>query len=179
MRISISLHLSSWSLIPLPRFIRASRPTPLSDPSLVLFPPRSTSTDTIVANLHYTRRTCETIDVVQPWLCHTVAPQTQLCPTTSDMDTFCHNVFHKRWIFDIGDTITWHWWWNDTTLGKWAPIQNLDIWFCWRDTSTGDCNWRQGHRNYRKTIKVRHVEHLKQEEQYLLSFLLTLCFGVP
>jgi hypothetical protein len=41
MRISIPLDLSSRSCIPLPRFIRSSRPTPLLAPSLVLFPPRS------------------------------------------------------------------------------------------------------------------------------------------
>jgi hypothetical protein len=41
MRISIPLDLSSRSFIPLPRFIRSSRPTPLLAPSLVLFPPCS------------------------------------------------------------------------------------------------------------------------------------------
>ncbi len=41
MRISIPLDLSSRSFIPLPRFIRSRRPTPLLAPSLVLFPPRS------------------------------------------------------------------------------------------------------------------------------------------
>ena len=41
MRISIPLDLSSRSCIPLPRFIRSSRPTPLLAPSLVLFLPRS------------------------------------------------------------------------------------------------------------------------------------------
>ena len=41
MWISIPLDLSSRSFIPLPRFIRSRRPTPLLDPSLVLFPPRS------------------------------------------------------------------------------------------------------------------------------------------
>ena len=35
------MDLSSRSLILLPRFIRARRPTPLLDPSLVLFPPSS------------------------------------------------------------------------------------------------------------------------------------------
>ena len=38
MRISIPLDLSSRSSIPLPRFIRSRRPTPLLAPSLVLFP---------------------------------------------------------------------------------------------------------------------------------------------
>ncbi len=37
--ISIPLDLSSRSFIPLPRFIRSRRPTPLLTPSLVLFPP--------------------------------------------------------------------------------------------------------------------------------------------
>ena len=41
MRVSIPLDLSSRSFIPLPRFIRSRRPTPLLAPSLVLFPPRS------------------------------------------------------------------------------------------------------------------------------------------
>ena len=41
MRISVPLDLSSWSFIPLPRFIRSRRATPLLAPSLVLFPPRS------------------------------------------------------------------------------------------------------------------------------------------
>ena len=41
LRISIPLDLSSRSFIPLPRFIRSRRPTPLLAPSLVLFPPRS------------------------------------------------------------------------------------------------------------------------------------------
>ena len=41
MWISIPLDLSSWSCVPLPRFIRSRRPTPLLAPSLVLFPPRS------------------------------------------------------------------------------------------------------------------------------------------
>ena len=41
MRISIPFDLSSRSFIPLPRFIRSRRPTPLLAPSLVLFPPRS------------------------------------------------------------------------------------------------------------------------------------------
>jgi hypothetical protein len=40
-RISIPFDLSSRSSIPLPRFIRSRRPTPLLAPSLVLFPPRS------------------------------------------------------------------------------------------------------------------------------------------
>ena len=40
-RISIPLDLSSRSFIPLPRFIRSRRPTPLLAPSLVLFPPCS------------------------------------------------------------------------------------------------------------------------------------------
>ena len=39
-RISIPLDLSSRSFIPLPRFIRSRRPTPLLTPSLVLVPPR-------------------------------------------------------------------------------------------------------------------------------------------
>ena len=41
MRISIPLDLSSRPFMPLPRFIRSRRPTPLLAPSLVLFPPRS------------------------------------------------------------------------------------------------------------------------------------------
>ena len=41
MRISIPLDPSSRPFIPLPRFIRSRRPTPLLAPSLVLFPPRS------------------------------------------------------------------------------------------------------------------------------------------
>ena len=41
MRISIPLDLSSRPSIPLPRFIRSRRPTPLLDPSLVLLPPCS------------------------------------------------------------------------------------------------------------------------------------------
>jgi hypothetical protein len=41
MRISIPLDPSSRSFIPLPRFIRSRRPTPLLDPYLVLFPPSS------------------------------------------------------------------------------------------------------------------------------------------
>ena len=41
MRISIPLDLVSRSFIPLPCFIRSRRPTPLLDPSLVLFPPGS------------------------------------------------------------------------------------------------------------------------------------------
>ncbi len=41
MRISIPLDLSSRPCIPLPRFIRSRRPTPLLAPSLVLFPPCS------------------------------------------------------------------------------------------------------------------------------------------
>ncbi len=41
MWISIPLDLSSRSSIPLPRFIRLCRPTPLLVPSLVLFPPCS------------------------------------------------------------------------------------------------------------------------------------------
>ena len=41
MRISIPLDLSSQTCVPLPRFIRSSRPTPLLAPSLVLLPPRS------------------------------------------------------------------------------------------------------------------------------------------
>jgi hypothetical protein len=40
-RISIPLDLSSQPSIPLPRFIRSRRPTPILAPSLVLFPPRS------------------------------------------------------------------------------------------------------------------------------------------
>ncbi len=36
MWISIPIDLSSWSFVPLPRFIRSRRPTPL-----LLFPPRS------------------------------------------------------------------------------------------------------------------------------------------
>jgi hypothetical protein len=40
MRISIPLDLSSRPFIPLPRFIRSRRPTPLSAPFLVLFPQR-------------------------------------------------------------------------------------------------------------------------------------------
>ena len=40
MRISIPLDLSP-RCVPLPRFIRSCRPTPLLAPSLVLFPPRS------------------------------------------------------------------------------------------------------------------------------------------
>ena len=40
-RISIPLDLPSRSFIPIPRFIRSRRPTPLLTPSLVLFPPRS------------------------------------------------------------------------------------------------------------------------------------------
>ena len=40
-RISIPLDLSSGTFIPLPRFIRSCRPTPLTSPSLVLFPSRS------------------------------------------------------------------------------------------------------------------------------------------
>ena len=43
MRILIPLDLSSRSFIPLSRFIRSSRPTPILTPSLVLFPPRSAS----------------------------------------------------------------------------------------------------------------------------------------
>ena len=39
--ISIPLDLSSRPFIPLPCFIRSSRQTPLLDPSLVFFPPRS------------------------------------------------------------------------------------------------------------------------------------------
>ena len=38
MRISIPLDLSSRSSIPIPRFIRSCRPTPLLPPSLVLLP---------------------------------------------------------------------------------------------------------------------------------------------
>ena len=41
MRISIFLDLSSRPCIPLPRFIRSRRPTPLLASSLVLFPPCS------------------------------------------------------------------------------------------------------------------------------------------
>ena len=41
MWISIPLDLSSWSSIPLPRFIRLCHPTPFLAPSLVLFPPCS------------------------------------------------------------------------------------------------------------------------------------------
>ena len=41
MWISIPLDLFSRSFIPLPRFIRSRRPTPLLSPSLVLFPPCS------------------------------------------------------------------------------------------------------------------------------------------
>ena len=41
MRISIPLDLSSRPFIPLPRFIRSRRSTPLEAPSLVPFPPRS------------------------------------------------------------------------------------------------------------------------------------------
>ena len=41
-RISIPLDLSPRSFIPLPRFIRSRRPTPLLTPSILLFPPRST-----------------------------------------------------------------------------------------------------------------------------------------
>ena len=41
MWISIPLDLSSRSCVPLPRFIRSRRPTPLLAPSRVLFPPRS------------------------------------------------------------------------------------------------------------------------------------------
>ena len=37
----VTLDLSSRLFIPLPRFIRSRRPTPLQSPSLVLFPPRS------------------------------------------------------------------------------------------------------------------------------------------
>ena len=44
MWISIPLDLSSRSRIPLPRFIRSRRPTPLLAPSLVLFPPCSAYT---------------------------------------------------------------------------------------------------------------------------------------
>ena len=40
-RISIPLDLSSRYFIPLLRFIRSRRPTPVLVPSLVLFPPRS------------------------------------------------------------------------------------------------------------------------------------------
>ncbi len=38
-RVAIPLDLSSRSFIPLLRFIRSCRPTPLMTPSLVLFPP--------------------------------------------------------------------------------------------------------------------------------------------
>jgi hypothetical protein len=41
MWISIPLDLSSRSFIPIPRFIRSRRPTPILVPCLVLFPPRS------------------------------------------------------------------------------------------------------------------------------------------
>ncbi len=41
MWISIPLYLSSRSCVPLPRFIRSCRPTPLLAPSLVFFPPCS------------------------------------------------------------------------------------------------------------------------------------------
>ena len=41
MRISIPLDLSSRSCVPLPRFIRSRRPTPLLAPSLFFFPPSS------------------------------------------------------------------------------------------------------------------------------------------
>ncbi len=41
MWISIPLDLSSRSCVPLPRFIRSRRPTPLLAPSLVFFPPCS------------------------------------------------------------------------------------------------------------------------------------------
>ena len=41
MRVTIPLGLSSRSFIPLPRFIRLCRPTPILVPSLVLFPPCS------------------------------------------------------------------------------------------------------------------------------------------
>ena len=41
MWISIPLDLSSRSCVPLPRFIRSRRTTPLLAPSLVLFPPGS------------------------------------------------------------------------------------------------------------------------------------------
>ena len=44
MRISIPVDLSSRSFIPLQRFISSRRPIPLLGPSLVLFPPCSTST---------------------------------------------------------------------------------------------------------------------------------------
>ena len=40
MYVGIPLDLSSRSFIPLPRFIRSRRPTPLLDPFLVLLPPR-------------------------------------------------------------------------------------------------------------------------------------------
>ena len=40
-RISVPLDLSSHPFIPLHRFIRSRRPTPLLVPSLVIFPPRS------------------------------------------------------------------------------------------------------------------------------------------
>ncbi len=42
MRISIPIDLSSRHFIPLPRFIRSRRPTPLLALSLALFPPCST-----------------------------------------------------------------------------------------------------------------------------------------
>ena len=41
-RISVPLDFSSRPFIPLPRFFRSRRPTPLLGPSLVIFPPRST-----------------------------------------------------------------------------------------------------------------------------------------
>ena len=41
MRVSIPLDLSSRSFIPVPRFIRSCRPTPILTPSLVLSPSRS------------------------------------------------------------------------------------------------------------------------------------------
>ncbi len=41
MRFSVPLDLSSLSFVPLSRFIRSRRPTPLVSPSLVLFPPCS------------------------------------------------------------------------------------------------------------------------------------------
>ena len=41
MWISIPLDLSSRPCVPLPRFVRSRRPTPLLTPSLVLFPPCS------------------------------------------------------------------------------------------------------------------------------------------
>ena len=43
MRITIPVDLSSRCFIPIPRFIRSCRPTPLLVPSLVLFPPCSAS----------------------------------------------------------------------------------------------------------------------------------------